>query len=126
MLLLLAVSASHVTQLQSALISPQQLLKPKLAKLEALPGDHPFYRSLQVALDKESKPLEPAKMVAQMAKANSELYDVIGQLAIALQQAAQTTPGYDVFADHELHAPDADSTKPTTSPATQVRSQAAN
>ena len=89
-------------------------LKPKLATLRALPEAHSLKAKLKEALVHHTPGVEfdasltPDAMLTQLIEANDDLYDVIGQLSIALHEAMGATPGYQPFLDHELHSDDAE------------------
>ena len=115
------VTGSQTTQLQTALIAPNQQLKPKLASLMALAADHPIKAKLREALaqtrvgsgvddyiDVSEPPrgADPDAMLSHLVELNDELYDVIGQLAVTISEAKHHNPGYQPFNDHELHSPD--------------------
>ena len=100
-------------QLNEVASRPQQL-KPKLATLRALPEDHSLKARLKEALVHHTPgvdfdaSLTPDAMLTQLIEANSDMYDIIGQLSIALHEAMEVTPGYQPFTDHELHSDDAE------------------
>jgi len=105
------LTASKATQLQLALISTHQILKPKLANLSSLASGHTLVTRLSESLRKDGKlrgtelKAEPAALLTQLTKRNNELYDIIGQLAIALQACEKMNASYDPFEDVALLKP---------------------
>jgi hypothetical protein len=97
------LKVSKAMQLQTALISPHQQLKPKLQKLALLEAEHPLKLRLREALRDSKSNLGVEQLLSHLVKANDELYDVVGQLAIALHACIDRSADYDIFEDHELH-----------------------